>query len=94
MLSPGRAAAPTPRLAYLFKNTPLQVNYNVNLTCLLPAAGAEVAVPSRLDLTSILQHFLDFRMDVVVRRLRFEAQELARANPYSRGVRNRLQEPR
>ena len=73
-LRPG--SSPDAALAYLFKNTPLQVNYNVNLTCLLPAAGAEVAVPSRLDLTSILQHFLDFRMDVVVRRLRFELKNL------------------
>ncbi len=37
-------------LAYLFKNSPLQINFNVNLTCLLPAEGAEVAVPARLDL--------------------------------------------
>jgi DNA gyrase subunit A len=40
-------------LAYLFKNTPLQTNFNVNLTCLLPAAGAAVAVPARLDLKSV-----------------------------------------
>jgi DNA gyrase subunit A len=63
-------------LAYLFKNTPLQINYGVNLTCLLPAAGAEVAVPSRLDLKSILQHFLDFRLEVVTRRLEFELKNL------------------
>ncbi len=63
-------------LAYLFKNTPLQTNFNVNLTCLLPAAGAEVAVPARLDLKSILQHFLDFRLDVVTRRLRHELNHL------------------
>ena len=63
-------------LAYLFKNTPLQSNVNVNLTCLLPAAGAEVAVPARLDLKSILQHFLDFRLEVVTRRLRHELANL------------------
>src|SRR3954465_13657093 len=63
-------------LAYLFKNTPLQTNFNVNLPCLLPAAGAEVAVPARLDLRSILQHFLDFRLDVVTRRLRHELNNL------------------
>ncbi len=63
-------------LAYLFKNTPLQTNFNVNLTCLLPAAGAEVAVPARLDLKSILQHFLDFRLEVVTRRLRHELKNL------------------
>lgn len=63
-------------LAYLFKNTPLQSNFNVNLTCLLPAAGAEVAVPNRLDLKSILQYFLDFRMEVVTRRLQYELKNL------------------
>ena len=63
-------------LAYLFKNTPLQTNFNVNLTCLLPAAGAEVAVPERLDLRSILQHFLDFRLEVVTRRLQHELANL------------------
>lgn len=63
-------------LAYLFKNTPLQTNFNVNLTCLLPAAGAEVAVPARLDLKSILQHFLDFRLEVVTRRFRHELANL------------------
>ncbi len=73
-LRPG--SSPDAALAYLFKNTALQVNYGVNLTCLLPAEGAEVAVPSRLDLTSILQHFLDFRMEVVVRRLQFELKNL------------------
>ncbi|WP_240907355.1 DNA gyrase/topoisomerase IV subunit A [Paludisphaera rhizosphaerae] len=63
-------------MAYLFKNTPLQVNYGVNLTCLLPAEGAAVAVPARLDLKTILQHFLDFRMDVVTRRLNYELRLL------------------
>jgi DNA gyrase subunit A len=63
-------------LAYLYKNTPLQINYNINLTCLLPAEGAEVAVPARLDLKTILQQFLDFRLEVVTRRLRFELKNL------------------
>src|SRR3954451_572444 len=67
---------PDAALAYLFKNTPLQNNFNVNMTCLLPAEGAEVAVPARLDLKSILQQFLDFRMDVVTRRLQYELKNL------------------
>ncbi|MGE3818730.1 MAG: DNA topoisomerase (ATP-hydrolyzing) subunit A [Isosphaeraceae bacterium] len=75
-LRPG--ANPEAALAYLYKNTPLQTNFNVNLTCLLPAAGAEVAVPARLDLKSILQHFLDFRLEVVTRRLRHELADLLR----------------
>ena len=63
-------------LAYLFKNTPLQINYSINLTCLLPAEEADVAVPARLDLKSILQQFLDFRLEIVTRRLRFELKNL------------------
>ena len=65
-------------MAYLFKNTPLQTNFNVNLTCLLPAVGAEVAVPARLDLKSMLLHFLDFRLDIVTRRLNHELANLRR----------------
>ena len=65
-------------MAYLFKNTPLQTNFNVNLTCLLPAENAEVAVPNRLDLKSLLQYFLDFRLEVVTRRLRHELEGLRR----------------
>jgi DNA gyrase subunit A len=63
-------------LAYLFKNSPLQINFSINLTCLLPAEGAEVAVPNRLDLKTILQQFLDFRLEIVTRRLRFELKNL------------------
>ena len=81
-------------LAYLFKNSPLQINYSINLTCLLPAEGAEVAVPARLDLKTILQQFLDFRLEVVTRRLQYELREPAGANPHPRRVRDRLQKPR
>ena len=75
-LRPGAKAEAA--LAYLYKNTSLQINFNVNLTCLLPADGAEVAVPERLDLKGILVYFLDFRMEVVVRRLRHELENLRR----------------
>ncbi|HEY6881995.1 MAG TPA: DNA topoisomerase IV subunit A [Polyangiales bacterium] len=63
-------------MAYLYKQTPLAVNVQVNLTCLVPVEGSEVAAPQRLDLLSILRHFLDFRMDVVTRRLTFDLEQL------------------
>lgn len=63
-------------MAYLFKNTPLQSNFHVNMTCLLPSGDAEVAVPERVDLKSMLQHFLDFRREVVKRRLNHELAQL------------------
>jgi len=63
-------------MAYLFKNTPLHSNFGVNLTCLLPSTLGEVAVPARLDLRSMLVHFLDFRLEIVTRRLQFELNNL------------------
>ena len=68
----------TPELvmAYLFKHTPLQTNVQVNLTCLVPTDGSDVPGPLRLDLKSILQYFLDFRFEVVTRRLQFELQKI------------------
>ncbi len=73
-LAPGTSADAA--MAYLYKNTALQTNFGVNLTCLLPAEGAAVPVPARLDLRSILLQFLDFRLQVVTRRLDFERRNL------------------
>ena len=52
-------------MAYLFKHTPLQTNFLVNLTCLIPTENPEVGRPERLDLHAMLWHFLHFRLDVV-----------------------------
>ena len=65
-------------LAYLFKNTPLQNTFAVNLTCLVPTENPDVGRPERLDLKSMLWHFLHFRLDVVTKRLQHELAELAR----------------
>lgn len=63
-------------LAYLYKHTPLQTNFNVNLTCLVPLENPEVGAPSRLSLKEILWHFLHFRFDVLTRRLTNELAAL------------------
>jgi len=63
-------------LAYLFKHTPLQTNFAVNLTCLVPTENPEVGRPERLDLQQILWHFLHFRLEVVTRRLGHELSAL------------------
>jgi DNA gyrase subunit A len=63
-------------MAYLFKNTPLQSNFPVNMTCLVPTENAAVGKPERLDLHDILWHFLDFRFHVVTRRLEDELETL------------------
>ena len=63
-------------MAYLFKHTPLQINFAVNLTCLEPTEHAEVGRPARLDLKTILRHFLLFRLEVVTKRLEHELAAL------------------
>jgi DNA gyrase subunit A len=65
-------------MAYLCKHTPLQTTFPVNLTCLVPTENPEVGKPDRLDLKSILWHFLHFRLDVVTRRLEHELAALGR----------------
>ncbi|MFL5418120.1 MAG: DNA topoisomerase (ATP-hydrolyzing) subunit A, partial [Myxococcales bacterium] len=63
-------------MAYLYKHTPLQTNFGVNLTCLVPTANPEVGAPKRLDLKTILRHFLDFRFDVVTRIFEFDLKQV------------------
>jgi DNA gyrase subunit A len=63
-------------MAYLFKNTPLQTNFSVNLTALVPTENADVGRPEKCDLHSILWHFLHFRLEVVTRRLEHELDGL------------------
>jgi DNA gyrase subunit A len=65
-------------MAYLCRHTPLQVNVNVNFTCLVPTENEEVGRPERLDLKQLLWYFLHFRLDVVTRRLEHELAALAR----------------
>jgi DNA gyrase subunit A len=63
-------------MAYLYKHTSLQTTFPVNLTCLIPTENAEVGRPERLDLKSILWHFLHFRLEVVTARLEHELEAL------------------
>jgi DNA gyrase subunit A len=75
-LRPG--ADPALVMSYLFKHTPLEQSFFVNLTCLVPTENKEIAAPARLNLHSILREFLDFREEVVRRRFEFELAELER----------------
>ncbi|MCC6682711.1 MAG: DNA topoisomerase 4 subunit A [Phycisphaeraceae bacterium] len=63
-------------MAYLFKHTGLQSNFNVNLTCLIPTENPAVGRPEQCDLKTILWHFLHFRLEVVTRRLQNELAQL------------------
>ena len=63
-------------MAYLYKHTPLQSNFPVNLTCLVPTENANVGKPERLGLHEILWQFLHFRLEVVRARLKHELEAL------------------
>jgi DNA gyrase subunit A len=63
-------------MAYLFKHTPLQTNVGVNLTCLVPSDNPLVPTPERLDLKSMLLHFVDFREETLRRRIRYELDQV------------------
>jgi len=71
-----RGASAEAAMAYLFKHTPLQTRFHVNLTALVPTNNPEVAAPQKVDLRTALRHFLDFRLDVVTRRLEHELRAL------------------
>ncbi|GAB4522177.1 MAG: DNA topoisomerase IV subunit A [Haliangiales bacterium] len=72
-----RDADPELVMAYLFKQTPLQLNFNLNLTALVPSSG-DVGQPALLGIKEVLQHFLDFRFEVTERRFRYELAALER----------------
>ncbi len=54
-------------MSYVFKHSDLESNFQVNFTCLKPSGE-----PGRLSLLEICQHFLEFRKEVVTRRLKYE----------------------
>jgi DNA gyrase subunit A len=68
-------ADPDVAMAYLFKNTPLESAFNVNMTALVPGPNGSLR-PEVLSLKACLQHFLDFRIDVTRKRLTFERKKL------------------
>ena len=65
-------------MAYLFKHTPLQTTFAVNMTCLVPIEESDTGRPQRLELREALWHFLHFRLEVVTSRLEHELEQLRR----------------
>ncbi len=66
-----------PVMAYLFKHTPLQTSFHVNLTCLVPTEDPDMpAQPMRCDLKTMLRAWLDFRFITVRRRYEYDLKIL------------------
>ncbi|MBK7825749.1 MAG: DNA topoisomerase [Nannocystis sp.] len=63
-------------MAYLLKNTRLQVTVKFDFTCLVPVPGSEVGRPARLGLSQILEEFLGFRLLTVRQRFEYDLRKL------------------
>jgi DNA gyrase subunit A len=71
-------------MAYLYKHTPLQASFHVNMTCLVPPelmddgsvpTGAPPQ-PKKVGIKEMLEHFLDFRINVTQRRFEHDLKKL------------------
>lgn len=56
-------------VTYLFKHTEWETNFQLNFNCLKPNGE-----PGRLSLLEICRYFLDFRTQVVTRKLKFDLE--------------------
>lgn len=71
-----RGTDPQLVMAYLYKNTPLATNVQLNLTCLVPTRPGQAPAPERLGLREILARFIEFRFETVTKRLEFDLKKL------------------
>ncbi|MCA8984164.1 MAG: DNA topoisomerase IV subunit A [Planctomycetaceae bacterium] len=62
-------------MAYLYKHTALEQNFNFNSTCLIPDEAGNLS-PAQVNLKEMLQHFLTFRFQTVTKRLEFLLAQL------------------
>lgn len=67
-----RDARPQQVINFLYKHTPLQLAFNVNLVALVDG------VPQTLSLKTILEEFVKHRLEVVTRRTEFELEAAKR----------------
>ena len=82
-----RDADPELVMQYLYKQTPLQTNFHVNMTCLVPpqyladdngrALPLDAAPqPRRIGIKDMLGYYLDFRIETVEKRFEYQLREL------------------
>src|SRR5678815_1870436 len=72
-------ADPNLVMGYLYKHTPLQSSFHVNLTCLVPpeliddgsAPTGAPPQPRKCGIKEMLEHFLDFRIITTERRFQY-----------------------
>ena len=93
MLEVHKDADPHVAMAYLFKHTPLQHNFSVNLTCLIPVAGSSVARPDCLNLKHMLEQFIDFRFETITRRYHYDLRVLEQRLHIFKWIQNNFRFP-
>ncbi|MCB9681505.1 MAG: DNA topoisomerase 4 subunit A [Alphaproteobacteria bacterium] len=71
-----QGASPEAVMAYLYKRTPLESTWPVNVTVLVPSEREDIAVPERLDLKTLLEQWLLFRYDTVYKRYQYDLRRL------------------
>ncbi len=77
-------ADPNLVMGYLFKHTPLQSSFHVNLTCLVPpelmddgsVPSGSPPQPKKCGIKEMLEHFLDFRIITTERRFQYQIAQL------------------
>lgn len=62
-------------MAYLYKHTSLELNFNFNATCLVPDEHDNLK-PAQVNLQELLSHFLKFRLKTITRRLEYLLAQL------------------
>jgi DNA gyrase subunit A len=67
-----RDAIPRVVLANLYKHTQMQSTFGVIMLALVPDSQTRQLVPKIMPLKEILQHYIDHRHEVIVRRAQFE----------------------
>ena len=67
-----RDAIPRVVLANLYKHTQMQSTFGVIMLALVPDSQTRQLVPKVMPLKEILQHYIDHRHEVIVRRAQFE----------------------
>lgn len=74
-------ADPNAVMAYLYKHTDLQSRFNVNMTCIVPGGvqtseNGLVYQPKRLGLREMIDYFLNFRLEIVTKRLSWQLAQI------------------
>ena len=86
VLETKKDADPNLVMGYLYKHTPLQSSFHVNLTCLVPPDLMDDGSvptnappqPKKCGVKEMLEHFLDFRIIVTERRFQYQLDQLLR----------------